>query len=78
MTTSIPDAYLRQQLEARVGVRTVWRVSGSLSADTHGGTDMPDAPPERRGDNTLRIAVIAVVVIEAFAMVPLVLHLLNK
>jgi hypothetical protein len=39
---------------------------------------MPDEPPERRVDNTLRIAVIAVVVIEALAMVPLVLHLLNK
>ena len=38
---------------------------------------MPDAPAERRVDNTLRIAVIAVVVIEALAMVPLVLHLLN-
>ena len=38
---------------------------------------MPDAPPERCVDNTLRIAVIAVVVIEAIAMVPLVLHLLN-
>ena len=39
---------------------------------------MPDAQPERRVDNTLRIAVMAVVIIEAIAMVPLVLHLLDK
>lgn len=39
---------------------------------------MPDGSPERRADNTLRIAVIAVIVIEAIAMVPLVLHLLDK
>ena len=39
---------------------------------------MPDAAPERRVDNTLRIAVIAVVIIEAIAMIPLVLHLLDK
>lgn len=39
---------------------------------------MPDAAPEHRIDTTLRIAVIAVVIIEAIAMVPLVLHLLNK
>lgn len=39
---------------------------------------MPGAAPERRIDTTLRIAVIAVVVIEAIAMVPLVLHLLNR
>jgi hypothetical protein len=39
---------------------------------------MPDYSPERRVDTTLRIAVIAVVVIEAMAMLPLVLHLLNR
>jgi hypothetical protein len=39
---------------------------------------MPDGSPERRVDNTLRIAVIAVVIIEAIAMIPLVLHLLDK
>jgi len=39
---------------------------------------MPDYSPERRVDTTLRIVVIAVVVIEAMAMLPLVLHLLNR
>ena len=39
---------------------------------------MPDSQPERRVDSTLRIAVIAIVIIEAIAMIPLVLHLLDK
>lgn len=32
----------------------------------------------RRDDRVLRIAVIAVVVIEAIAMVPLIIHLANR
>ena len=44
----------------------------------HSETDMSDASPERRADKTLRIAIIVVVGIEAMAMVPLILHLLDK
>jgi hypothetical protein len=39
---------------------------------------MSDASPERGTYNGLRIAVIVIVVIEAMAMVPLILHLLDK
>jgi hypothetical protein len=39
---------------------------------------MPAEWPKRRFDNTTRIAIIAIAVIEAIAMVPLVLHLLDK
>ncbi len=39
---------------------------------------MPDATEQRRIDSTTRIAVIVIAIIEAIAMVPLVLHLLGK
>ena len=36
------------------------------------------SPAKRREDRTLRIAIIALVIIEAIAMVPLVLYLAGK
>ena len=39
---------------------------------------MPAELPECRGDTSLKVAVIMIAVIEAIAMVPLVLHLANK
>ena len=39
---------------------------------------MPAESDARRDERVLRIAVIAVVVIEAIAMVPLIIHLANR
>ena len=39
---------------------------------------MPAESDARRDKRVLRIAVIAVVVIEAIAMVPLIIHLANR
>ena len=36
------------------------------------------SPARRREDRTLRIAIIVIAVIEAIAMVPLILHIANK
>lgn len=39
---------------------------------------MPAPTPRDRSKRVLKIAVIAVVIIEAMAMVPLIIHLANK
>jgi|KBSSwiStaDraftv2_1062776.scaffolds.fasta_scaffold349439_2 hypothetical protein len=63
--------------EARLD-RTVHRIRGSPQVKHTQELKVPEPTSRDRSKRVLKVAVIAVVIIEAMAIVPLVIHLANK
>ena len=57
--------------------RTVWAFGGTLLVQPQ-RSDMPEPRSREIDKRVLKIAVIAVAIIEAMAMIPLIIHLADK